>query len=204
MLNRVFFVVLSILGLVGCERDTSNKQKPISMGVFGGSIAARDEAMIAKSYWTTQLDMDVKAYAVGGAGYSDYRNNTIQMQLERSKVHDYYLLWCSTNDYGQAIENNDKYSKQNQNGGLRTAIEYIKRKYPQSKVILFTSLPSMDGRDMKLYVDNQIKVCKEYNSAYLDQFHFYDNIPTTEAYDTDKVHLTTKGCEFIKKRQTEF
>lgn len=204
MLNRIFIIVVSMLGLVSCERDTTNEPRPISMGVFGGSTAARDEAMIAKSYWATQLDMDVITYAVGGAGYSDYRNNTIQMQLEKARAHNYFLLWCSTNDYGQAIENNNKYSKQSQNGGLRFAIEHIKSRHPKAKIILFTSLPSMDGRNMSLYVENQIKVCKEYDIAYLDQFKMFDSVDIDQVYQADQMHITKKGYEILRVKQVEF
>lgn len=189
--------------LMSCIKDVEILPT-ISIGVFSGSIAYRPESNISKSYWEKELDARVTTYAVGSAGFCDVRNNTILMQAESSSYQDCFILWCSTNDYGQPIESEDKYSPKSQAGGMRIVIEFLQNKFPNSLIVAFTSLPSKDGRDLTLYVENQKKVFKEYNIPYLDQFHFFDNVKNDKIYKSDFVHLTTDGYEFIKTRQVNF
>jgi len=195
-----FFIFL----LVSCEDKKSILEPEEGIAVYGGSIAAYPEADISKKYWESVLSVQVKTYAVPGAGFSDFRKNTIEEQLRISPVFEYYLLWCSTNDFGQPIEDGERYSPHSQNGGMRRVIRYIKSINPEASIIVFTSLPSSDGRDLYEYVKGQISICQESGIEYLDQFHFFDGVSTGQFYQKDKMHLTKEGYEYIKNKQIEF
>jgi hypothetical protein len=181
-----------------------------SIAVYGGSISSLPESNYAKNHWAQELGMPVFTYGVGGAGFTKFTTQPdIPTQVELSPKHKVVVLWCSTNDFGRAVEGEDKFSRETQNGGMRVAIERLREKEPECIILGFCSLPIFPNAGDPAspgagHVAGQIAVFEEYGIPYLNQFGFFTADDVSEMYMPDKVHLTPKGYTSISERQAQF
>jgi hypothetical protein len=215
-LKTVVVVALSVVVFMGCHKN--NDEEEIiktytynSIGVYGGSVSSTIESDEAKSFWQRELNIPVVTYGVSGAGFTDVTvQPDIPTQIEKSPIHRVVVLWCSTNDRWQPVENDDKYSPKSQNGGMRIAIEKLKAKDSASIILGFCSLPVFQYGDGDNIIPNaslikgQIKVFEEYDIPYLNQYNYFTIQDTTEMYLPDKTHLSVNGYRHIRERQLGF
>lgn len=193
--------------MVSCSKDTEGPShffRP-TIAVYGGSVSNLSEADSSKLYWQQKLGIPVYTYSRNGCGFSNETPVPVSQQVEGSSLHRIVIFWCSTNDFQRTIENPDNpYDPSTQNGGIRRAYKLVKMRIPNAKVMLFTSLPCFDGRDGTEAVAGQIKVCKELEIPYLDQFRLFDESDYQSYYKEDKTHLKVEGYLKIRDIQLDF
>lgn len=199
-----FLFILSMISL-GCSKMEINTEPSYDIAVLGGSIASRPESEQAKEFWSQNLKLTIKTYAEGGAGFAESPGrHPIPQQVDFTRSEKIYILWCSTNDYTKQVEENDKYSVNSQNGGMRITVRKIREKNPMAQIIVLGSLPSFDGRDLRRHVEGQMAVCQELNLPYLRQLDFFNSMNFTQYYKEDNVHIEDKGYIYIRKQQLDF
>lgn len=122
-----------------------------TVAVFGGSISTPTyNSTIAQNIWIEKCGFkSIDNYGVPGMGFV-YGNQNIPRQVEKAistKTYDYYILWCSTNDYRKGIPAGDVNDNpktldeiKTQTGGINYSIRRIYESNPNAKIILFTSL----------------------------------------------------------------
>ncbi len=122
-----------------------------SVAIFGGSLASNAESDVCKSLYYQLLHcLPIVTYGRGGLGYAT-ENGSVQDFLPLLDLHDIYILWCSTNDYGTGVpvgsatdyteaDGFDESHTNTQCGGINKCIYYIRKKNPNALVVGFTSL----------------------------------------------------------------
>lgn len=186
-----------------------------SIGILGGSISRSNESQIGKKIWKKFLNVEITDYGQNGYGFSS-KAGSIQNCIKDIKYHDIYILWCSTNDQqqlqpiGEASDFTitDNYNLQKldtQCGGINYCIQVLKKKFPNSTIILFTSLPyfanptgyepKKDHKYLYSYVKKQIECAKKNNIKYLNQWECNDFTSKNykNYYLPDKIHLNENG-----------
>ncbi|GAB1416556.1 hypothetical protein MASR2M117_19620 [Paludibacter sp.] len=188
--------------------------KPLKIGVFGGSISSTPESETAKKIWLDTLSREffsVETKGVGGAGFSSLTKYSVPNQIRLAKPYDIYVLWASTNDYYSKAPVGD-YSTNDTTtmiGGIKYAINIIKQKNEDALIVFFTSLPFYYKDDnFPIYVSNQKKFCEINNIPVLDQntiFGISYLNPSQEVYFTsDKTHVSNEGYAYIGPMQAQF
>ena len=214
------------------EKVNNSKNYGKSIGVFGGSLSVRQESEVAKQIWKDMLNVTVKNYGVGGAGFSSTAGTSIQTQVDGAGVHDIYVLWASTNDCTLSKEvgewtdytrfdNYDESKLTTQCGGINYCIKKLYEKNPNAEIYFFTGLRFFSaeygynpyskttngaGKTFSEYVEAQ-KRCCEYNGIpVLDQFNLQGIglFNYTLYYNSDKLHMNEEGYKKIGYIQAEF
>jgi lysophospholipase L1-like esterase len=203
-----------------------------SVGVFGGSLSVYAESDNAKNMWRNLLGMTVTNYGVPGAGFSSLQGTSVQQQVDGAGVHDIYILWCSTNDFGgnQQIGTYNDYTTADsydnnklvtQCGGINYAIKKLLEKNPLAEIYLFTSLKffysesgynpfsivtNTAGYTFKQYVDAQLECAKRFGIPVLDQFNLQgiNEYNYTNYYNVDNLHMNANGYKKIGMVQVDF
>lgn len=188
--------------------------KPIKIGVFGGSLSSLPESETAKKIWLDTLGrtfFKVETKGIGGAGFSALTKNNIPSQIRNSKPYDVYLLWASTNDYFSKAPVGDNFSNDtiSQCGSIKYSINLIKQKNSDALIIFFTSLPFFYKDDnFAPYVSVQKSICLENGIPFLDQNNIfgitYLNSSQSVFYKQDLVHMTNEGYQYIGPTQAQF
>lgn len=202
---------------------SSGKVTGPSIAVFGGSLSSKRESDTAKQIWADKLGADVTTYGVGGAGFGAAAGYTLQKQVEEAGVHDIYVLWASTNDFGKGISIGTPgvEDRSTQCGGIEYCIRRIYEKNPRARIVFFTSLPFFrndggynPGSEMKgkagftfnEYVVAQRACCAIHGIPVLDQFVESGLGPYNfqNYYNPDKLHLSDEGYRYISVLQLDF
>ncbi len=171
-----------------------------SIAYIGGSLASLKESWVAKALVYKYLDQpEIYTYGRGGYGFST-PNGSFKDLVHACKVHDIYILWCSTNDYyldvpqgepthyteADGFAPNHQYT---QCGGMNYCIRYLKTLNPNALIIGFTSLPffgtnaertegyqelsprsNKEGINFFHYIQAQDSVFKHNDIPYLNQW----------------------------------
>lgn len=216
---------------------------------LGDSIwgLVKDETGIA-SLVENMTGATVDNYAVPGSTASDFDTTVIenldernlcriigQMQAEDSKKSreildieaalqeaDYLILAYGLNDYFQGFEADTKEKEDlyTYEGALKNAVEYVKKKYPNVKIVLVGQTycqfyaygiveDDSDTRDFgggvgTDYVQAAARLAKEYGLLFVDM---YQEIPMNEwngiKYLEDATHLNEKGRQKYAKAVSE-
>ncbi len=123
-----------------------------SIAYIGGSIASRPESDMVKSLVYGCLGKPkIYTYGRGGHGFAT-SPFSFQTQVEACKVHDIYILWCSTNDFYTGVPQGtvtdyteedgwDEEKRITQCGGMNYCIRHLRQLNPDALIIGFTSLP---------------------------------------------------------------
>jgi hypothetical protein len=187
--------------------------KPLRIGVFGGSISSTPESQAAKEIWLDSLGRDnfsLTTLGVSGAGFSSVTENSIPNQIRIAKPLDVYILWASTNDlwyYSIKIGEVNSQDTTTQNGGINLSIKLIKKKNQNALIIFLTSLPIFYvSHILDQYVEGQKKVCIYHNISFLDQYNLYgfNSENYLQYYKVDAVHLKTEGYLHIGPVQAKY
>jgi len=211
-------------------RASKNFGKRIA--VFGGSLSVNKESDAAKQIWADMLGAQVVTYGVGGAGFSREQGCTLQRQVDTAGVYDVYVLWASTNDYGNnrecgtwqdytAFDNYDESKLSTQCGGINYCIKTLLEKNPQAEIYFFTSLrffgqdagnnpfseaPNKTGKSFADYIDAQKACCAYYGIPVLDQFNLQgiNQFNVKQFYKEDLTHMNEEGYRRIGPVQAAF
>ena len=191
----------------GCELVDSSLLEPVirkcrfspqrgkTVAVFGGSLSVNKESRAAKLMWREYLNMTVTDYGQGGHGFSSLQGSVID-QVRKTKKHDIYILWASTNDFTNNQEpgtpddyteadNFDESKLVTQCGGMNFCIRHLRSLNPEANIYVFGALPfwhhsgcydpqskevNGTGHNFHHYVDLQRQVAERQGVAYFDQF----------------------------------
>ncbi|MDR2498253.1 MAG: SGNH/GDSL hydrolase family protein [Tannerellaceae bacterium] len=207
--------LLSLASLPGCSdfADFPHYDGRLKVGVFGGSISARQESEEAKHIWQAYVgNINVVSCGIEGAGFSSISHEeNIPVQIARAPVFDVYILWASSNDVLRSpLGLTGGQVDSTQDGGIIKSIRLIKRKNRDALILFFTSLPRFDSpavrHKMESYVDDQIDICERNNIPYLDLFRLcgFDSSNFQPYYLPDRVHVSSEGYKQIGYLQMEF
>lgn len=206
-----------------------------SIAVFGGSHSALPEADICKRYWTEALNLTVHNYGINGSGYSNKVKphciqNQIMQAINSGNHYDIFLLWSPTNDFSKVGDNigspsdytiNDGFDTcklSTMYGGLNFCLKNIREKRPDTKIMLFTSLPIFNkgesgynpfynqGIGLIHYVNAEKEWCTQNGIPCLDLFNGsgFNKFNKVLYYTSDNLHINESGYEHIKPITTIF
>lgn len=187
--------------------ESPNRGK--SVAIFGGSFSVIPESDEAKNFWAEKLDVKIKNYGIGGAGFSKRtgEDRWIPGQIDRAlasgEQYDIWVIWASTNDV------NNKVDIDEQNKILDECIKKIKAERPEAKIMMLTSLPVPMLQHMQNigdYVAGQQRVCWQNKVPCLDLFRQSGinayNAP--DYFQGDKLHLNRDGYRHIRELTARF
>ncbi len=224
------FVCVIVIGalLVILNKDVYKKSdlmEECRIVCLGDSIwgLVKDETGIA-SFVESMTGATVDNYAVPGSAASDFDttlidNSDIEASLQEA---DYLILAYGLNDYFQGFEadTKDKDDLYTYEGALKNAVEYVKQKYPNVKIVLVGQTycqfyaygmveDDSDTRDFgggvgTDYVQAVARLAKEYDLLFVDM---YQEIPMNEwngiKYLEDATHLNETGRKKYAKAISE-
>jgi hypothetical protein len=217
-------------------RDGYIKNYGKSIGILGGSFSVIAPSEAAKEIWKRYLRCTITNYGESNAGFSSLQTglygHSIQDQADNAGVHDIYILWASTNDYGYnqqlgeysdytALDNYDEAKRVTQCGGINYCIKTLLTKNPNAEIYFFTSLRFFSseagynpfstivngvGKKFSEYVEGQKRCCEYYGIPLLDLYNLQGvNVFNYSLYyQNDNHHMNDAGYMKIGALQAEF
>ena len=206
------------------DKVRTSSLRGMSVGVFGGSFSVMPASDTLYSTWRRLMKWDISLYGHGGHGFSSLQGS-IQTQVDSAAVHDIYILWASTNDFGGSREVGTPYDYTvydgyditrlvTQCGGINYCIKALRAKNPAAHLFFFGSARSFFnpacavwsssdhnelGYNLASYVNGQMLCCALQEVPFYDQFHNYpfDGSNYTLYYDEDAMHMNAQGYSLI-------
>lgn len=196
--NDCFYIGGKTTNMMTLNFDVCNTNQK-TMALLGASTTVRPESHVCKDYWTEQLDLEVRDYGIGGAGFS----NTVQTPGVQEAVddlcvaqrppYDIYLIWAPSNDFKReatigkitdytAADGYDNSKRSTVYGGMNYVLRKIRTHNPEARIVLFTTIPRFDcgtlgydvnataSNSLRRYVDAQIAWAEANGIPYLDTF----------------------------------
>ena len=220
----------------------------LKVGILGDSITAvRQPNLIYWQYLTSWLGWESKCYGVSGQTWREIPVQTAQMEKEMGDEVDAILIFIGTNDYCAGRPLGEWYAEKEGNvnwwgkertlkqrvlsrdkgtlrGMINVALEKLKKRYPDSQIVLLTPTkrgyfqfgqmnvqPAEDWPNTAgLYLDDYVKCVHEagqiWSCPVIDLFGESGFLPCTEGYSKyvrntkcDGLHLNSLGHERLAR-----
>lgn len=241
---RVVMLGDSIFGQVRDETSVAAVlsellEQPVFNGALGGTAMGRQDEEMRLSDSKDSLSMEALARAIARKDFGIQQTTRIRESgtehfastIDELATIDFeqvelLLIGHGINDYhrGMPIYNEkDAYDSYTFSGALRSALETLRKKYPEMRIVVVTPTYSwyvyyekkditcevndLGGGILEEYVNAQIQVAESIGVEVIDLYHdFYphDEWSDWERYTTDGVHPNEEGRKLIAQKIYEY
>lgn len=200
------FLLIALIGLYSHAEESQSQE---CIAVFGGSFSCIEPSKVAKNAWTNAFGVKVLNFGKGGMGFvagADTTNdipNQVKRALAKGESYRAFILWASTNDIWS-------HTVQEQNEAIERCVCMIRAAQPESKILLFASMPiplqQQANELLARFVEGQKETCRKLDVPCLDLYS-ESGITAENAHlytGEDRFHPNEAGYAKVSDLQVEF